>query len=55
MLALLILLMTFVAGFCLGYGVRAWRSRKHRAQQRMYAPYTDESRGPTPGHTRRPF
>jgi hypothetical protein len=49
MLALLILLVTFVAGFCLGYATRAWRSRKHRMQQRMYAPYIDESRATTHG------
>jgi hypothetical protein len=55
MLALLILLVTFVAGFCLGYGTRAWRSHKHRTQQRMYAPYTDESRATTPWRRRRAF
>jgi hypothetical protein len=55
MLALLILLVTFVAGFSLGYATRAWRSHKHRTQQRMYAPYTAESCAITPGPGCRAF
>jgi hypothetical protein len=55
MLALLILLVTFVAGFCLGHATRAWRSHKHRTQQRMYAPYTFEPPGTTSGRGRPAF
>jgi hypothetical protein len=44
MLALLILLVTFVAGFCLGHATRAWRSHKRRERYKMYAPYTAGSR-----------
>jgi hypothetical protein len=58
MLAILILSLTFVAGFCSGYAARVWRSHKRRAeerQQKMYAPYTAGSRPTTFGHARRAF
>jgi hypothetical protein len=55
MLPVLILSLTFIAGFCAGYGTRAWRSHKRRARQQMYAPYTGGSRANTFGHTRRAF
>jgi hypothetical protein len=48
-------LVTFVAGFCLGYATRAWRSHKRHARQRMYAPYAAGSRATTLGHARRAF
>ncbi|UGY01826.1 hypothetical protein [Bradyrhizobium quebecense] len=35
----LILVAAFVAGFFSGFATRSWRSRKRRAQYRIYAPY----------------
>jgi len=40
MLAVLVLISIFAAGFGCGYAVRAWRSRKRSARYRLYAPYT---------------
>jgi len=40
MLAVLVLMSIFAAGFCCGYGVRAWRSKRRSARYRLYAPYT---------------
>ncbi|WP_375779961.1 hypothetical protein ACE103_14465 [Bradyrhizobium sp. ma5] len=60
----LILAAAFVAGFCSGFATRAWRSRKRRAQYRIYAPYVapsaaKSSRPEQPvtafGHMRRAF
>ncbi|MGY3528615.1 hypothetical protein ACVISU_001383 [Bradyrhizobium sp. USDA 4452] len=39
----LILAAAFVAGFFSGFAARAWRSRKRRAQYRIYAPYVAPS------------
>jgi hypothetical protein len=55
MLAMLILSLTFVAGFCSGYAARVWRSHKRRARQKMYRPYSAESRATAFGHPRRAF
>jgi hypothetical protein len=43
MLAVLLLISIFAAGFGCGYGVRAWRSWKRSARYRLYAPYTPAS------------
>jgi len=43
MLPILVLSAIFAAGFCAGYGVRAWRSRRRSARYRLYAPYTAAS------------
>ncbi|WP_420970374.1 hypothetical protein [Bradyrhizobium sp. B120] len=55
----------FVAGFFSGFAARSWRSRKRRAQYRIYAPYvapptaTKSARREPPltafGHMRRAF
>ncbi|SHJ86018.1 hypothetical protein SAMN05444159_1712 [Bradyrhizobium lablabi] len=55
MLTMLILSLTFIAGFCSGYAVRVRRSHKRRERQRLYAPYAAESRATTFGHPRRAF
>jgi hypothetical protein len=55
MIPVLILLSIFFAGFLLGYGARAWRSHKRRAQYLKYAPYETPSHGRTLGHARRAF
>jgi hypothetical protein len=55
MLAILILSLTFIAGFCSGYAARVWRSHKRRERRRIYAPYAAESRATTFGHARRAF
>jgi hypothetical protein len=52
MAAILVLASIFAAGFCCGYGVRAWRSRKRSARYRLYAPYTPASMGV--GRSQRP-
>ncbi|WP_271538590.1 hypothetical protein [Bradyrhizobium sp. CCBAU 45321] len=45
MFAILVLISIFAAGFCCGYGVRAWRSRRRSARYRLYAPYTPAAMG----------
>jgi hypothetical protein len=45
----------FSAGFLVGYGARAWRSRKRREQYLKYAPYEARPQGRTFGHARRAF
>ena len=55
MLPIIILSLIFGAGFCLGYGARAWRSRKRRARHMLYARYNSASRATTFGHARRAF
>ena len=55
MIPVLILSLIFFAGFLAGYGARAWRSHRRRAQYLMYAPYEPKSQGRTLGHARRAF
>jgi hypothetical protein len=43
MLAALVLIAIFAAGFGCGYAVRARRSRKRSARYRLYAPYSSAS------------
>lgn len=52
MLPVLVLSSIFVAGFCCGYGVRAWRSHKRSVKYRLYAPYNPASAGQS--QTQRP-
>jgi hypothetical protein len=54
MVAALILSSTFAAGFVLGYGVRAWRSRRDRGRHLLYSS-RGSSRSTTFGHARRAF
>jgi len=55
MLAVLILLLIFAAGFCFGYGTRALRSQRRRARHLMYARYSGGSGASAFGHSRRAF
>jgi hypothetical protein len=55
MLAILILLLIFTAGFGLGYLTRAWRSHQRRARRSMYLPYSTGPGATTFGHARRAF
>lgn len=43
MTPILVLTSIFAAGFCCGYGVRAWRSHKRLVRYRLYARYTPSS------------
>jgi len=54
MLAMLIVLI-FTAGFGLGYGIRAWRSKQRRGRRSMYLPYSTGPGATTFGHARRAF
>jgi hypothetical protein len=55
MIPVLILSLTLFAGFVAGYGTRAWRSHKRRAQYLMYEPYKPKSQARTFGQARRAF
>ena len=45
MLPAVILAVSFLLGFCLGYATRAWRSRKLRAHYMVYGRYVSSQGG----------
>lgn len=51
MLPTLFLSSVFIGGFCVGYGIRAWRSRKRPAR----SSYDARAHLTTFGHARRAF